>query len=471
MKKIVSFLIAAAVAACAVLTSGCAGTEYPVEIANIVIEKEPENIVVLDSNTADIISFMGYDGKIVGRSDQVDQQSLGAAPSVGASTNPNVQQIKDSKATVVFASDAIKESAVKSLEDDNIKVVKIAFADTPKQLKQNYKTIGKILGGKSTGEKKGEDSYNHLIDELEQIQTSIPASANAGGVQDTVCYLYSDGGSLKIMTRDSYGEMLLEYTNCINIAGQINDDTVDVRVLRDSKPKYIFYSDENALKAIKSDAVLSKLPAVRGGNIMQITDTEMKRQGGTAVQTVKRMVDFVYKGKVSTPDEPVTVPGQTATKPETKIAVQSATKAAQAAQQATKAAQNTQQATKAAQAPKAAQQATKAAAKTAQQTTQPATRAANTQTAAGTSVAGQYKIKLTGVSLKYDDENANVKIMQKRLYDLGYITDADNVTGYYGDVSKKAVQAFQQANGLKGTGTADNATLLKMFDKTAKKAA
>ncbi|HCA04924.1 MAG TPA: hypothetical protein DEO32_03390 [Ruminococcaceae bacterium] len=77
---------------------------------------------------------------------------------------------------------------------------------------------------------------------------------------------------------------------------------------------------------------------------------------------------------------------------------------------------------------------------------------------------------LTGVSLKKEDENANVKIMQKRLYDLGYIEEADNVTGYYGDVSEKAVQQFQQANGMKGTGTADNATLLKLFDKTAKKA-
>ena len=64
-----------------------------------------------------------------------------------------------------------------------------------------------------------------------------------------------------------------------------------------SKPKYIFYSDANALKAIKTDSVMSKLPAIKAGNVLQITDSEMKRQGGTAVQTVKRMVDFVYKGK------------------------------------------------------------------------------------------------------------------------------------------------------------------------------
>ena len=441
MKKIISFLLAAAVAVTsAAALAGCAGTEYPVEIANIQINKEPENIVVLDANAADIIAYMGYDGKIVGRSDQVDQQDLGAAPSVGASTNPDVKKIKDSDATVVFASDAIKESTVKSLEEDGIKVVQISFADTPKQLLTNYKTLGKILGGKTVGEKKGEDAYKHLIEELEHIQSTIPADPNTNAQPDTICYLYYEGNNLKIMTKNTYGEMLLEYTNCVNVAGQINDDSVDVQVLKNAQPKYIFYSDANALKAIKTDSVMSKLPAIKAGNVLQITDSEMKRQGGTAVQTVKRMVDFVYKGKASTPEQPVTTANQKATE--------------------------AQQATKAAAAQQATQPATKAAAN--QQATQPATTAQNA--AANTSVAAQYKINLTGLSLKKEQKNGNVKIMQKRLYDLGYIDDAENVTGYYGEVSQKAVKDFQQANGISATGTADNATLVKLFEKTAKKA-
>ena len=441
MKKIISFLLAAAVAVTsAAALAGCAGTEYPVEIANIQINKEPENIVVLDANAADIIAYMGYDGKIVGRSDQVDQQDLGAAPSVGASTNPDVKKIKDSDATVVFASDAIKESTVKSLEEDGIKVVQISFADTPKQLLTNYKTLGKILGGKTVGEKKGEDAYKHLIEELEHIQSTIPADPNTNAQPDTICYLYYEGNNLKIMTKNTYGEMLLEYTNCVNVAGQINDDSVDVQVLKNAQPKYIFYSDANALKAIKTDSVMSKLPAIKAGNVLQITDSEMKRQGGTAVQTVKRMVDFVYKGKASTPEQPVTTANQKATE--------------------------AQQATKAAAAQQATQPATKAAAN--QQATQPATTAQNA--AANTSVAAQYKTNLTGLSLKKEQKNGNVKIMQKRLYDLGYIDDAENVTGYYGEVSEKAVKDFQQANGISATGTADNATLVKLFEKTAKKA-
>ena len=58
--------------------------------------------------------------------------------------------------------------------------------------------------------------------------------------------------------------------------------------------------------------------------------------------------------------------------------------------------------------------------------------------------------------------------MQQRLFDLGYITDKDNVTGYYGEVTQKAVKDFQKASGLKQSRTADNKTLTALFKSDAK---
>ena len=56
MKKLVSVLLAAAVAlSSALMMTGCEEQEYPVSIANYTIEKEPENVVVLDPITADIL--------------------------------------------------------------------------------------------------------------------------------------------------------------------------------------------------------------------------------------------------------------------------------------------------------------------------------------------------------------------------------------------------------------------------------
>ncbi len=70
MKKIIAGIICLAlVFGSAFVLAGCGDSNYPVKVANLTIEKEPKSIVVLDPNSADIISYMGYDVNIVGRSD------------------------------------------------------------------------------------------------------------------------------------------------------------------------------------------------------------------------------------------------------------------------------------------------------------------------------------------------------------------------------------------------------------------
>ena len=432
MKKLIAGIICAVlVLGTALSLSGCGDKNYPVKIANLTIDKEPKSIVVLDPNSADIISYMGYDVKIVGRSREVDQKYLDVAPVMGSAVSPSVQDIIDSGATVVFANEGLNDDFEQSLEKEGIAVIKMSVAETPKQLETNYHTIGKILGGNDDGDAKAASSYDKLISAMEQRKSE--ASAKNATALDTVCYLYYEQGGLRLMTSGTYGDMLLGYTGSVNVAVNIDENKVDVNTLKVANPKYIFYSDDSTLKAVQADPVLSKLAAVTGGKTMQITKDEMSRQGLTALETLEKMIGFIH---------PELAKAQKATEP----TQQTETKPAEA-QAATQA---------------AAEAATQAAAQTA------ATQAA-TQPAAATSVADKYKIDLKDLSLKEEDDNDDVKAMQQRLFDLGYVSDKENITGYFGEISKKAVSAFQKASGIKETGEADNATLVKLFASDAKK--
>ena len=94
MKKFVSILLAALMCCAVVLPlAGCANENYPVTVANITIKTEPKAIVVLDPSAADIISYMSYDAKIVGRSAEVDQSYLAVAPTFGTAASPDVNGI------------------------------------------------------------------------------------------------------------------------------------------------------------------------------------------------------------------------------------------------------------------------------------------------------------------------------------------------------------------------------------------
>ncbi len=418
MKKFASLLLAGLLAfSSAAMFSGCGDGEFPVKVANITIDKEPQNIVVLDPNAADIIEEIGYTGKMVGRSDEVDQQSLSVAPSVGSSAQPDVEAIKSYDTNLVFADNTLDDTIKSELEESGIDVIKIDVADTANQLETIYTSVGKILGGNTSGASKAASAYSTLLSDMEAVKEQA-ASLNTSGALSTVCYLFMDDGNLKMMTSGSYGDMLLGYTGCVNVAVNIEENSVDVNTLKIANPNYVFYSDEATLNAIKADTVLSTLNAIKSNNALMVPLSSMQRQGSTALSTLNTMVGFIY--------------------PSLAQATQSVSQSATTAEIAQ---------------PGVNEQATQAT-----QATEPA------------SVADEYNIDLEGLSLDYEDDSDDVKAMQQRLYDLGYVDDEDNITGYYGDVSKEAVENFQKNNNIEETGTADNATLVAMFKSDAKKA-
>lgn len=431
MKRIISVLLAAVMVCTAVVIfAGCGDGNYPVTVANITIDKEPEAIVVLDPSAADIISYMNYDGKIVGRSTEVDQSYLSVAPDFGAAADPDVNSIINSGAQVVFAGDKINDDAVKQLQEKKIQVIKMSLADTPKELETNYLTIGKILGGAVTGLEKGTSSYEKLIEHMEKLKIEVSSSTTSGALE-TACYLYVDDGSLRVMTSGTYVDMLIGYTGAVNVAVNIIDGNVEVNTLRIANPNYIFYSDEQTLNAIQSDDVLSKLTAVTSGKALQVSEKEITRQGLTALATLEKMIGFMHPelAKKATTDEAATqaqTPAQTATEPATQAATQAAAQATQAANEAPH------------------------------------------------SEADRYDIKITDdLSLKKGDEDKgdskDVWELQHRLWNLDYLVGVDNVTGYYGDLTEQAVKDYQKAAGFEVTGVADNKTIKALFMSDAPK--
>lgn len=405
--KFISLTLAFAMAVSSALAfSGCGDENYPVKVGNFTIDKQPEKIVVLDPTTADILSYLGYDVKMVGRSDDVDQSWMSVVPSMGEASNPDVTKIKESGAEYVFADNTLSENIQKDLEDSNITIITMSQAKTDAQLETNYVTLGKIFGGAITGSNTGGNAYKQLKSELDDIKEAVTTSKKTD-VLDTVCYIYTDGEKLNLISGGTYGDMMLKYTDAVNVAGlSSEEDEMNVTQLKIANPNYIFYADEQTYDLIKKDKTLSSLTAVKKKKTLMITEEELNRQGKTAVDTLKKMVDFMYPGIIKTNESNNNNKNET----------------------------------------------------------QPTT-------VADTSVAKDYKIEITDkLTLKKEDENKNVKAVQKRLFDLGYVTDEGNITGYYGEITEQAVKDFQKNNGLEQSGKATNETIVALFETDAVKA-
>lgn len=72
-------------------------------------------------------------------------------------------------------------------------------------------------------------------------------------------------------------------------------------------------------------------------------------------------------------------------------------------------------------------------------------------------------------ALQLGMSGTNVKNLQKRLYDLGYLKK-NQITGYYGEETEEAVKTFQHRNGLKEDGQVGSKTLAKLNSSSAVKA-
>jgi peptidoglycan hydrolase-like protein with peptidoglycan-binding domain len=63
----------------------------------------------------------------------------------------------------------------------------------------------------------------------------------------------------------------------------------------------------------------------------------------------------------------------------------------------------------------------------------------------------------------YSQKSLTVHHVQRRLVELGYHVAGADKDGWYGDLTKSAVEEFQQSIGVAGTGIADLSTLQHLF--------
>ncbi len=91
------------------------------------------------------------------------------------------------------------------------------------------------------------------------------------------------------------------------------------------------------------------------------------------------------------------------------------------------------------------------------------------QNTTGESYAEKYGITITdNISYKTGDDSEDIKAIQKRLMDLGYLVldSGDDATTYFGGKTEAALQSFQTANGIEATGVANKETLSALFLST-----
>ncbi len=303
MKRPLSLLLALCIMlSCAALLGGCnkdgSSAGYPVTIGDTTIKKEPKNIVVLNDELADIISYIGYDIKMVGRSNECDQSFLSVVPAVGAGASPDVNQITAAETDLVISDNTLSANVRQSLESAGITVLSMNVPTTLEELHTVYVNLGTALGGSEKGAVKGEDSYNGLHKMLDQLNTATSS------IVQTAAYLYLDGsGQLCTFVKDTLEYNIFGFNGCTNVFMNQTQPLVNANELKISSPNYIFYDTPAVLEYLKTVPEYKNVSALVKNHTLQIPIKQFQRHGSTAEQTVFEMLNYIEKITKATPDE------------------------------------------------------------------------------------------------------------------------------------------------------------------------
>lgn len=424
--RIVKTTICALLLFCTLIfTVGCNSSDssYPITIGNITFNSKPEKVAVLSPNVADIVCQLGMEKDITLISSDVITDSLKDKKTCGTAIEPDTKKIIDSDIEVVLADDNMSDGAIKTLEDSDVKVVQFHYGNTGEDILTTYTSVGTILNGE-TGKTKGNEAYTKLMNTLKNYKTEFSKKHS----KDKLLFLEGTGPYVSVIKESWYGK-LLAFTGTDVVTKDVNNSTYDVNMIGSLNPKYLVCNNDT-YKSLENKDTLKKCDFNKSNGYIIIEKNKLKLQGKTAIENVEKILQTIDK---STFEKIKTTPTTTVEKT-----------------------------TKGAKSTTASKATTTVTTTTVPTTTKPKEKYP---------LQSKYKVKFTDSAIKtmtLQSQNDYNKAMQERLTDLGYLASG-NSTGYFGDMTKTALENFQKKNKLSATGTVDSKTLQVMFSSSAKK--
>ena len=408
-KKIVALALAAGMVLSATACNSSRSEEYPVKLANITISKAPDRVIVLSDSIADILVSCGFIKKIEGRSDECTQEEISGVKTVGSKLKPDLEKISALSPDVIFADSDMPKEQLTKLNESGFTVITFVPATSMSGISDLFGNVGAVMAGETTGREIGEERAETLSVTMDDLQRLIPESK----VLVTACYLYDEKGtSLK---DDTPSGKLFEYLNAVNVckAGVADDEAFNA--LKLANPQYIFCDIGVKDKIMKSE-LFKDFSAVKNKQVYELSSELFSRQGNSLVEALTDMIEIMYPSVSINPEDP----------------------------------------TKRTESSKA-------------ETSKAETSKAETSKATTSKVKADTSLKITkDMFFEFGDIKDDIKKVQNRLEALGYFNEEKS--GYYGEVTQKAVKAFQKANKLTQSGNCDYKTLTLMFSAKAKAA-
>lgn len=295
-------LLAAVLAVMMLVLSGCGDKEnpegnsdsstpedenFPVVVMNEDIPAAPNKVVSLSPGTTEMLFAMGYGSRVVGVSefDDYPAAEVDKRHKCGSVLTPDLERIAELEADLVVAAANLIESDLVLLQQQNIPVVILPYADSLAGLKQNYIAMATAMEGKA-GAETGATYWATLEDKLSD------AAALAQGDAPVAILLREMDYSMA--TGDTFEQELFDAVGLTNDAKRFTNWLYDRAEVAALEPEVIFVNKAIDPDTVKQSAVYKPVAAVKNDRIMTVDLAVFERQSPRMFDTLLEMAEFAY---------------------------------------------------------------------------------------------------------------------------------------------------------------------------------
>lgn len=274
---------------------------YPLTEMDITFESAPTTVISLSPAVTEMLFELGFGNALVGRGSYCDYpEEAAAAEDVGSAANPNVKRIVEIHPELLVSQSPIANKDVSEMNAAGIKVLILPAPNSFNELKENYRVLLAVFGGKNNAETDSELAVSQLAQALMNTQKS-------GSFAYLMTYDYATA------TPDTFAGEILSYFGD-NIAEDCRNYDITIDELTARQPDYLLIAAP--LNIANFPEEINNLDAVKNGRVIIVDNTCFERP------TVRRIYGFVsaLSSQLSAPPaETPTPPAETSPEETTEI--------------------------------------------------------------------------------------------------------------------------------------------------------
>lgn len=266
---------------------------YPLTITDstgkeVTINKEPGKLVSLSPVITEIVSAVGDEDKIVGRTSFCDYpESVKKVEAIGDLMSVNTEKIVELKPDLVIGSAYIDDNVRKTIENAGIKVVAIYTEDSLEGTYKDIETIGKILNKNQEADK----IVAGMRGKVEEVKNKVAKATS----KPTVYYVVGFGaGGEFTATGDTFINELIKIAGGDNIAADGKNWSFSLEKLVERNLELLIYSNTLTKEELVKSNGFKELAAVKAGKVYAIHANLIERTDPRLAEGLEALAKIIH---------------------------------------------------------------------------------------------------------------------------------------------------------------------------------